>query len=239
MLFQLVISVNSAFAVKIGDKMAKNTIKKMGTNMAAIYVLAIIAIGLLAFNQYQISSIGGSGASATGAVVSTGDPVQDAVNAVIPTGKPDVYGDELEVTFDKPQESLNILAALESQISFDSLTSVQQDRYHNVGSHPTTSCGFCCGRSNIGFAIGRGGIVADSEQCGCAHNKGFSGLTKYLLKNHENEFTDEQIIAEIQKWKGLFFPKQMIAKYLQAQAEQGKLSDTSVLSQLPGMVGGC
>lgn len=215
----------------------ENSVKETGTKLTAIYVLAIIAIGLLAFNQYQLSALTGGVAagSSTGAVVSTGDPVQDAVNAVIPTGKPAVYGDELKVTFDSPQDSLNILADLESQISYSDLTSSQQKRYTELAKTEHSACEFCCGVGSGGFGF-RSGTQSD---CGCAHNLAFSGLTKYLLKNHENEYTNQDIFNEIQKWKGLFFPKQMVAAYLQEQANSGELSDTSVLSQLPGMVGGC
>ena len=38
------------------------------------------------------------------------------------------------------------------------------------------------------------------------------GLAKYLITNHPNEFTDDQILEELGKWKILFFPGPMAAK---------------------------
>ncbi len=32
------------------------------------------------------------------------------------------------------------------------------------------------------------------------------GLTKYLIKYHGSEITDEEILTEVGKWKTLFFP---------------------------------
>ena len=32
------------------------------------------------------------------------------------------------------------------------------------------------------------------------------GLAKYLIKNHPKEFSDDEILGELGKWKVLFFP---------------------------------
>ena len=46
------------------------------------------------------------------------------------------------------------------------------------------------------------------------------GLTAYLIQNYP-QLTDEEVTKEVVKWKGLFFPKQMIQRYIQeAQAGQ-------------------
>lgn len=214
-----------------------NATEKSGSSPAAIaiYTLLIIVIGLLAFNQYQLFSISGALIASDGTTtekVSTGNPTQDAINAVIPTGTPD-YGDGLGVSYDTPTQSLNVLAGLERSISFDSLTNEQQQRHIAIATDSYTACEFCCGIGSKGFGTSDGRIA-----CGCSHNLAFSGLTKYLLKNHENDYTNQDIMNEIQKWKALFFPKQMVARYLQEQVDAGKL-DSSALGELPGMVGGC
>ena len=38
------------------------------------------------------------------------------------------------------------------------------------------------------------------------------GLAKYLIKEHGSEFTNEQVLEELAKWKTLFFPGPMAAK---------------------------
>ena len=38
------------------------------------------------------------------------------------------------------------------------------------------------------------------------------GVSKYLIKYHPNEFTDDQILIELGKWKTLFFPGIMAQK---------------------------
>ena len=48
--------------------------------------------------------------------------------------------------------------------------------------------------------------------CGCAHSYAMRGLTKYLILNHGDELTDDQILEEVGKWKVLFFPGIMQGK---------------------------
>ena len=96
--------------------------------------------------------------------------------------------------------------------------------------------------------------------CGCAHSWAMRGLEAYLIKNHGTQYTDEQITQQIMKWKALFFPKQMVQKFMD-QSATGKYTpdiaailsgvDTSKLGNIksadfgtalqntPNMVGGC
>lgn len=194
-------------------------------NIALIAVLALVIL----FNQYQLVTAN----TLTTSNQATGSVVQEAINKIIPTGTPEIYGQELKVSFDDPTGSLNILANLEYTIKYKDLTEEAKLRYDEIGSTPYSACEFCCGIGSAGFAS------QHKSACGCAHNLAFSGLTKYLLKYHADDFTDAEILEQIQKWKALFFPKQTIALYLQEQAKAGNLEDTSVLNQLPGMVGGC
>ena len=61
------------------------------------------------------------------------------------------------------------------------------------------SCEYCCGAKSIIFDDG-------SAACGCAHSYAMRGLGKYLVVEHGEEYTNEEILAEIGKWKVLFFP---------------------------------
>ncbi|MCK4883926.1 MAG: hypothetical protein KAS30_03590, partial [Candidatus Diapherotrites archaeon] len=83
--------------------------------------------------------------------VSTGDPVQDAINAVIPTGSTGLYGEELGISFDDVNGGLAVLARLESTISYDNLTESQKERYVKIATTPYTACEFCCGIGPKGF----------------------------------------------------------------------------------------
>ena len=48
------------------------------------------------------------------------------------------------------------------------------------------------------------------------------------------DYNDAQILQEVYRWKTLFFPRNMIE--LAGKVAGG---DSSVLNDLPGMVGGC
>ncbi|MBI4163392.1 MAG: hypothetical protein HY512_00900 [Candidatus Aenigmarchaeota archaeon] len=214
-------------------------------SFSGLYVLLAFAIGMLAFNQYLILGSGSQTTQTTGNFI-VSQPVQSiqpaqqqsqasqaelqaVLDKVIPKGVPGVYGTELKVSFDDPVNSLDILANLDADlnpgkggIKFEELTQIQKDRYLKIGF--SIACEFCCGVQSL--------ITKDGQpSCSCAHSAGMRGLAKYLLKNHESEFTDEQILDHLTKWKTLFFPQQMVAKYMQ---EQGMS-----VSGLPKQVGGC
>lgn len=161
------------------------------------------------------------------------DIIAQIAAEVLPVGVPDIYGEELGISFDSADTDVRTLADLERSISFDSLTETQKQRYGEIATTEYTACEYCCGVGSKGFGTVEGKVI-----CGCAHNLGFSGLTKYLLQNHEDEYTNEEIINEVQKWKAVFFPKQTIVKEVQLRADAGEISQSS-LALLPDMVGGC
>ncbi|HIG98622.1 TPA: hypothetical protein HA231_04330 [Candidatus Woesearchaeota archaeon] len=221
----------------------------MEKNTKVLILVAIVAAALL-INQWQIMAISGMAgdASSKGTKLSvklSGDVVQDAIKAVIPTGTPE-YGTELGVSFDDPVNSLNILAKLDSQVPTSSLTEEEKARFINIGTK--ISCEFCCGARAVVDQSGR-------ALCGCAHALSFLGLSKYLVKNHPSEWTDDQILLELTKWKALYYPKNMVEKAV-AALENGleltpsvlndrdllkkiKGGDTTSIGDLPAMVGGC
>ncbi len=215
-----------------------------------LLLLVSIAGLLILLNQFQIMSLSNGSAQSDSKSVKlnvklSGDTVQDAIKAVIPTGTPE-YGTELGVTFGDPVNSLNVLNKLDSQIPIDSLSTDAKARYIAVASK--ISCEFCCGALSV---IDKNGNAA----CGCSHSGSFRGLAKYLLKNHLDEWSDDEILMELTKWKAVFFPKNMVEKAVTA-LENGldltpevlndrnllsklKAGDTSSIGDLPEMVGGC
>ncbi len=235
-------------------------ISKAKKNWEVIAVILIAA--LVVFNSLQILSVsaalgeksiggfsigGGSGKSSTFKVKSGGDVVQNVIDAILPKGTP-AYGEELGVSYDEPVTSLEILAGLERKIPTSQLSADEKARYINVGTK--ISCEFCCGAPSVIDGSGR-------SLCGCSHAASFQGLSKYLIKNHPTEWTDDQILAELTKWKALYYPKNMVEKGV-AAVENGlaltpavlndrdllkklKTGDTSKIgtADLPSMVGGC
>jgi hypothetical protein len=100
-------------------------------------------------------------------------------------------------------------------------------RFVNLASTPKgVSCEYCCGIGPTG-ADDKG-----NSRCGCQHNPALLSLSLYL--SAYSDYSDAEILRETMKWKTLFFPKNMIE--LGASIAGG---DSSVLENLPGMVGGC
>ena len=231
----------------------------MGMSQNWEYIaLGFVAI-LVIFNSLQIVSVSAalgeksifslpgqkSTASSNFHVKSGGDVVQNVIEAVIPKGTPS-YGAALSVSYDDPVPSLSTLAKLERQISLEQLDSAQKARFINVTSR--ISCEFCCGAPAVTDASGR-------SLCGCSHAASFRGLTKWILINEGDEWTDEQILAELTRWKALYYPRNMVEKGV-AAVENGleitpavlndinllkkiKAGDSSSIGDLPAMVGGC
>ncbi len=151
----------------------------------------------------------------------------DAITVMIPTGTPE-YGEAMGVSFDDPVAALSKLAkaysALKEMAKKDD--EVWQ-RYLSLAAAPTgISCEFCCG-------IGAQGVDSSGElRCGCSHNPAVQSVTMWLMLN--TEYSDAEILKEVYKWKSIWFPRDMVSLSLQIAG-----GDTSVLEDLPGMVGGC
>ncbi len=183
----------------------------------------------------------------------TGDLAKDAVKLALFQGVPEVYGNELGISFSQVEQAMNTMKQFDPtygnkkiKLSGDLL-----QRYISIGLK--ISCEFCCGVAAI--------IRKDGEAaCGCAHSQAMRGLAAYLLQNHASEFTDDEILRELSRWKGSYFPKAMVDK-ISSQLQSGEYSpDVAALllelkvpkySQssksaplpsdinLPGQVGGC
>jgi hypothetical protein len=201
-----------------------------------VALMLVIALGIGAYNSFQISKIG-SGAAVTGAAVA------DSTD-VIPTGVPKIYGSELGVSFDdvtpydraKADATIGVLANLDRTIELDG---DNLERYISIGTQ--ISCEYCCGAKAIIFDNGK-------AACGCAHSYAMRGLAKYLILNHGSEYSNDEILEEMGKWKTLFFPSQITSK-AQVLSERGiELSYVNLASNKyrgiekgtgGGMVGGC
>ena len=176
-----------------------------------------------------------STASASPSAASNEAQVAELAAKLIPTGVPAVYGPELGISFDDPINALNKMAKIDGdlypdgEIKFSDLTPEQQQRYIKVGQ--SIACEYCCGATTM---VAKSGKPA----CGCAHSAAMRGVVKYLLKNHESEYSDEQLLEEAARWKALSFPKETVKKALQLAAQGEDVSNISINS-LPSQVGGC
>jgi hypothetical protein len=153
--------------------------------------------------------------------------LKEAIHSeIIPSGVPTIYGEELSVSFDgDPNSMIAVLRAYED----NPLDEEQLERYIDVGLR--ISCEYCCGVKAIIREDG-------SRACGCAHSFAMRGLAKYLIINHPDDFTNDEILLELGKWKATYFPKQTISKAVVKYAEFGDI-DPSVLTEMPNMVGSC
>ena len=210
----------------------------------AIYALLVVFVIVTVFNSVMLSTIGSAPRTSTRqSVALTGDPVQDAINSVIPTGTPD-YGPALGVSFDDPVAGLSVLANLHRQIPTNSLSAEEKQRYINVGTK--ISCEFCCSAPAVVDSTGR-------DLCGCSHALSFMGLSKYLIQN--TDMSDDDILWELTRWKALYYPRNMVEKGAAAlqnglELTPEVLNDRDLLKKLnagnldsigdlPQMVGGC
>ena len=202
--------------------------------------------------------------SETPAPKNTGNPTQDAIAIVVPTGTPfyvlDGPGSEKikGASFDDPLTSQKVWASLLGSRRFGTANTIQltpeeEKRWQRITS--VFTCDFCCGGPNSVTTIAR---------CGCAHSYAWQGMAKFFIKYYPN-YTDEQIMGEMTKWKGLWYPQGMIQDYLvytgqqpasilthggsvgikqqflqQApNAQQQTHATATPLENLPSMVGGC
>jgi len=227
---------------------ARRACKEIFTAHTVIVVLLVVTLALLAFNQVAIAKLG---ATVT-AVEANSNPAANSVSSatlgpdVIPKGVPSVYGQELGVSYDdvspndqaKADTTIRKLAMLDVGIN---LTGEKLQRYITITNQ--ISCEYCCGAKAITFSDGR-------PACGCAHSYAMRGVAKYLLDKHPTEFTNDQILEELGKWKTLFFPGIMTQKAQVLQQQGITLNYIDLASNKyrgieqgtasgGGMVGGC
>lgn len=194
------------------------------------------------------------------AVELTGNPEVDAQILVFSKGMPHMYGKELGIhAYPDPRDTAGIEAAIKIMRRFDNektginLTGEKLERYNKLGTIPTIACEFCCPVKTL---LQKNG----NRACGCAHSYAMRGLMKYLIEYHGDKFSDDEILQEAMRWKAIYFPKQMMKRYMM-QAKKGdftpdiaallldakidknanvKTMDISTsIEALPDMAGGC
>lgn len=194
------------------------------------------------------------------AAMLTGDANTDAQILVFSKGMPRIYGKELGISeYPDPRDIQSIEMAISTMRQFDEgkaaikLTGEKFERYKKLGSIPTIACEFCCPVKTLIHKNGQ-------KACGCAHSYAMRGLMKYLIEYHGDEFSDDEILQEMIRWKAIYFPKQMMKRYID-QAPKGnftpdiaalllnakidKNADIKTLpvsesiENLPDMAGGC
>jgi len=183
-----------------------------------------------------------------------GDITQDAIKLVISSGQPAIYGAELGLSFDAVQNSMNIMRQMDPTYGQRKIVLADADLQRYIDVAIRISCEYCCGAASI---IDKSGRAA----CGCAHSQAMRGLLAYLIKNHANEYSNDELLRELARWKGMYFPKQMIQKMASQLSGSDFTSDIasllldiklpdygqggtktplpSELNNLPNMVGGC
>lgn len=184
----------------------------------------------------------------------SGDLSQDSVKLALYQGVPEIYGVELGVEYSRVEQSMNIMKEFDPTYGGKKikLTGDLLSRYIKIGSK--IACEFCCGATAL--------VRQDGEAaCGCAHSQAMRGLAAYLLQNHAAEYSDDQILRELARWKGGFFPQAMVDKISRQLSTAQYTPDVvalvmglklptysrasanaplpSEIKQLPGQVGGC
>jgi hypothetical protein len=131
---------------------------------------------------------------------STGDPVQDLLNNVVPHGTPWYSTETGGVTFDDPIAAQKLWMKGEA-IQLDSN---EQERWNRIVNSFT--CDYCCGSLNNPTIITR---------CGCAHAVAARGMAKWFIEYHGSEYSDEEIYGEMARWYALWYPKGTIERIIQ------------------------
>jgi len=217
------------------------TEKKKDTELIIqIVIIAVLSL-LLVYNIGKVSS--GKDLEIIKAV---------SASDVIPAGTPKIYGEELGVNYDdispnnpqKADATIRVLGNLDNTIT---LAGEDLQRYVKIASQ--ISCEYCCGAESIIFTKDVSQYKAGDAACGCAHSYAMRGLGKYLIKNHPTEFTDDEILSELGKWKVLFFPGIMEGKASVLKSKGIELNYINLASNKyrgieqgqasGGMVGGC
>ena len=242
--------VNIVSGLNMSEKETNEKTHKNDSTIWILYALSIIALVLLVFNQFAISGVNAKLSGNTAANIVTGKAISTADMAgIIPTGVPEIYGEELGISFDdiSPNDpaladtTISKLGTYDTSIDLSALTNEEKQRYIAIAS--AISCEYCCGADSIIFANGQ-------AACGCAHSYAMRGLAKYLLTKHP-DMTNDQVLEELGKWKVLFFPgiheqkAQVLASkgielnYINLASNKYRGIETGATTSSGSMVGGC
>ena len=219
---------------------------RLGNAEYIVIAIGIILLVVFFYNTYKITNIATGATGITGSVIGNSVLPRVSASEIMPSGIPKIYGKELGVNFDEVSESnpqrananIAILSNLDRTIT---LTGNNMQRYIDITSQ--ISCEFCCGAASIIRSDG-------SSACGCAHSFAMRGLAKYLITQHGKEYSDDEILEELGKWKVLFFPGKHEAKASVLKSQGIEINYINLASNAyrgiekgtgsgGGMVGGC
>lgn len=220
-------------------------------------LITLVVFGVVANQFIAIGILNATfGVPEAQAIHLTGDVMADAQMLMFPKGQPPIYGHEMGMKmYPDPRDIPQVEAAIDKMRAFEAmeLTGAPFERYKKLGYIPTIACEFCCSVKTLIFSDGR-------RSCGCAHSYAMRGLLKYMIAYHGNDMSDDEMLQEIIKWKAIYFPKQMMKKYIE-QSQTGKFtpdiaallhgievkkgakvkqaSVEEAIKNLPDMAGGC
>lgn len=161
---------------------------------------------------------------------------QEIKAATIPAGVPAGYGEFLQVSFDEVQSSMNILRRMDPTYGADKLELQGPDleRYIWVGEQ--TACRYCCGAPTLVLPDGK-------AACRCEHSQAMRGLAAYLILEQGDRYSSEEIVAELNKWRATYFPKQTLGEALLRMKQAGEPGIEELEAEfpefMPDMVGEC
>jgi hypothetical protein len=212
--------------------------KSKPSDCLIFFVIGLLVGGALIYVYYNSNSSMGVQNNSDLAEAAAYLKFKEIRTSVTPSGVPGIYGNELDLSFDRVQESIDIMTPYGPTFGREGqkivLTGSDLERYKNIGV--SISCEYCCGVESL---TREDGVAA----CGCAHSIMMRALAAYLIQNHPNEFTDEEILEELVKWKMVFFPKQTLVARLQELEKTGEPGIKEILEEfpefMPSMVGGC
>ena len=156
-------------------------------------------------------------------------------SAFVPSGVPEVYGQELDISFDQVQDAINKVAIFDPTYGKQKIELSDNDLQRYIDINLSISCEYCCGAETLVFENG-------DAACGCEHSQMMRGLAAYLIKNHQ-QMSNQDILDELVSWKRTYFPKQTLSVELKKLEESGEEGIKEILEEfpdfLPQMVGGC
>jgi len=178
----------------------KQTNKKTDWEFYAQVAIVVVLAGILLYTY------SGNRTEQTGSAIGSSGIGTVSAYTIVPAGVPEIYGEELGITYDdvspnnptKTEETISLLGNIDR---VEELGDADLDRYIDIlyNQYKGIACEYCCGARSVIFSNGK-------AACGCAHSYAMRGLAKYLIKYHGTEFSDEEILTEVGKWKTLFFP---------------------------------
>lgn len=106
------------------------------------------------------------------------------------------------ISFDDAKGALEAWQKYEKEIQ---LPADLDARWKKITS--TMTCDYCCGGPTRVTTINR---------CGCRHAQAYRSVAKYLLANYGDKYSDDEILGELQRWKGVWYPRGVVEDYLLA-----------------------